>query len=512
LRTAAYVWGEGEEIDTSLLPPMHITPEGGSNSQAILNKQTVVTNRYWDTMKNRPHVVLQENGIDPMSSLVVPMMVKNQVVGTLEVQAHEDGSFTPEHSIALEMAANLAAVAIDNVRLLETEALAREEAESANRMKDDFLSVLSHELRTPLNSILGWVRMLNKGGLTADQTSKALEVIERNTRIQSSLIEDLLDVSRIISNKMRIEKELTDLSTIAHTASEAIRPLAAAKNIEFRVETNREPLFTDGDPVRLQQLVSNLLQNAVKFTPVGGTIELTLERSDSEAVMRISDTGIGIENEMLPHIFERFRQGDASTKRGFTGLGLGLTIVRTIAELHGGDIAVESGGAGKGSTFTVRLPLAELFYASNGSRAKAAGDGPNGKTLSGIRILLVDDDADSLRPLQLFLQQHDADVSTAGSAESALDALGSKPFDVLITDIGMPVTDGFGLVTRMRDSAGLVNAGLPAIAVTAYASTEDRERAAAAGFQAHLAKPVDYDELLAAVNDLCRNDKAGAGL
>lgn len=507
-RTAGYAWGEGEEIDTSMLPPMPITPEGGSNSQAILDKKSVVTNRYWDTMKNRPHVVLMENGIDPMSSLVVPMIIKDSVIGTLEVQAHEDRAFSAEHVVAMEMVANLAAVAIENVRLLEAHDNARQEAVAANRTKDEFLSVLSHELRTPLNSMMGWIRMLRLGNLDSDHTAKAIEVIDRNTRVQSSLIEDLLDVSRIISGKMRVETELTDLAVAVKTATEGIRPIAAAKNIEFVVNTSNEPLLADGDPMRLQQVVTNLVQNAIKFTPEHGRIEVSLKRSGTNAILDVSDSGIGIEKELQPYIFERFRQGDASTKRGFAGLGLGLTIVRTIVELHGGRIGVQSDGKDRGSLFTVTLPLSEVLYSENGNEnGQDKQHLPTGE-LDGVRILLVDDDLDSLKPLQLFLEGQKASVAGAESAAEALEKLVADRFDIMITDIGMPVADGFELVRRVRSSTNGNDPNLPAIAVTAYASPGDRERAFAAGFQAHLAKPVNFDEVLSAVQRVLATPKA----
>ncbi|MBA3352834.1 MAG: PAS domain S-box protein, partial [Blastocatellia bacterium] len=278
-RHAGYVWGEGEEVDISELPPMPLLPEGGgANSRAVFEKRTIITNNYWDEMRHRPHVVLKPNGRDPLSSLIVPMMIKDRVLGTLEVQAHDNEAFGREDAVALEMAANLAAVAIENVRLIDTEAAMREAAEAANRAKDEFLSVLSHELRTPLNAMLGWVRMLKAGVLDADNSERALEVIERNTRLQSSLIEDLLDVSRIISGKMRIETELIDLISVVKTVSETIEPLAAAKGVSYSFSCDDDTVFLTADAVRLQQVVSNLLQNSIKFTPAGGSIEISLAR------------------------------------------------------------------------------------------------------------------------------------------------------------------------------------------------------------------------------------------
>ncbi|PYT00631.1 MAG: hypothetical protein DMF63_06235 [Acidobacteria bacterium] len=502
MRHAAYVWGEGYEVDIATLPPMELKPEGGgANSRAVFEKKTIIMNDYWEDMKKRPHVVLSENGIDPMSSVIVPMMIKDKVLGTLEVQAHENNAFEQEHAVALEMAANLAAVAIENVRLIDTEAAAREAAESANRAKDEFLSVLSHELRTPLNAMLGWVRMLKAGVLDAENSERALEVIERNTRLQSSLIEDLLDVSRIISGKMRIESELVDLVSVVQTVSETTKPLADAKDVTFRFIRGNEPVFLNADPVRLQQVVSNLLQNSIKFTPAGGNIEITLERDEMNAILAIRDTGVGIEKELLPHIFDRFRQADASARRNFTGLGLGLTIVRNIVELHGGTVDVDSDGKDKGSVFVLTLPLAAEFYsmATDGDHRAAGG------SLSGQTILLVDDDNENLLPLKLFLENESANVTPASNATEALGFLARQDFNLMITDIGMPDIDGYELVTRLRSNSVSRNSTLKAIALTAYASVDDRERALQAGFQAHLAKPVNFDELLSTIQKVARN-------
>jgi PAS domain S-box-containing protein len=504
LRHAAYAWGEGDEVDIAELPPMPLMPEGGgANSRAVFEKRTVITNRYWDEMKDRPHVVLRHNGRDPLSSLIVPMMIKDKVLGTLEVQAHEDEAFDREHAVALEMAANLAAVAIENVRLIETEAAMREAAEAANRAKDEFLSVLSHELRTPLNAMLGWVRMLKAGVLDAENSERALEVIERNTRLQGSLIEDLLDVSRIISGKMRIETELVDLVSLVETVSETIRPLAEAKNVSYSYESDEETVFLTADPVRMQQVVSNLLQNSIKFTPSEGKIRILIERRGGNAVLSVEDTGVGIEAELIPFIFDRFRQADASARRTFTGLGLGLTIVRNIVELHGGTVDVRSDGKDRGSTFTLTLPLAADFY--NSVDPGGSGKGAVGGSLVGKAILLVDDDAENLLPLKIFLENENAEVTPAESAAEAMRLLGERDFHVMITDIGMPEVDGYELIARLRSDTASRNRDLNAIALTAYASVDDRQRALDSGFQAHLAKPVNFEELLAAIEKISGN-------
>ena len=507
LRLPAFVWGEGEEIDVANLPAMPIGPNGGPNSRAILAKQTVITNNYYEDQKTRPHVVLQENGVDPMSSLVVPMVVQDRVIGTLEVQAYQNEAFNREHAIALEMAANLSAVAIENVRLIETEARARSEAETANRMKDEFLSVLSHELRTPLNAMLGWVRILRGGNVDAERMSKALEIIERNTRQQSSLIEDLLDVSRIISGKMRIEDELIDLIPSLEQAAESVRPIALAKAIDFDVDIAREPIYLKGDAVRLQQVITNLLQNAIKFTATGGKVSLKWKRMGPDVVIEVTDTGIGIEQEFLPMIFDRFSQADASTRRSNTGLGLGLTIVRTIVELHNGHAVAHSEGPGRGAIFTVTLPLAEEFYKVELPQAEPLTSNGLSNSLEGVRVLVVDDDQDGLMPLRILLEKERAFVICVLSASEALDELAKNDFDILISDIGMPSMDGFELISKIRGDRGNRNYGVRAIAYTAYASEEDKNRILSSGYEVHLAKPLDMEELLNIVRKFSSQNK-----
>jgi PAS domain S-box-containing protein len=510
LRTAAYVCGEEGEVDVTTLPPMLLTEDGGPNSQAVFQKKPVVVNRYMDLMKDRPHVILQENGINPMSSLVTPMAVMNRIIGTLEVQAYEDDAFTHEHVVALEMVANLAAVAIENVRLLQVEEHARREAETANRAKDEFLSVLSHELRTPLNSMFGWTRMLRAGILDEDKTRQAIEVIERNVRLQNSLIEDMLDVSRIITGKMRIEKEETDFAAVVNSAVEAARPLAEQKKVSLVFNTENRSYRMLGDEVRLQQIVSNLINNAIKFTPEDGAVMLDLSAGDAgdSVLLNVTDTGIGIEPDFLPQIFDRFRQADSTTRRMHSGLGLGLTIVRHLTELHGGRVNAESEGIGKGASFTIELPLLPKSQAGLPGDTLLPRTNGNGRSLKGSRILLVDDDCDAMLPLQIILEAQEAEVFCASSVREALQRLAEGDFNLLVSDIGMPEMDGYDLITALRKMDHSTNHDIPAIALTAYASIQDRRRALMSGFQHHFSKPLDFEQFLATVTSLISYSKS----
>ena len=509
LRTAAYVCGEEGEVDVSTLPPMLLTEDGGPNSQAVFQKKSVIVNRYMDLMKDRPHVILQEDGIDPMSSLVVPMTVMNRIIGTLEVQAYENDAFTQEHVVALEMVGNLAAVAIENVRLLQVEERARQEAETANRAKDEFLSVLSHELRTPLNSMFGWTRMLRSGILDEEKTRQAVEVIERNVRLQNSLIEDMLDVSRIITGKMRIEKEETDFAALVKSTVEAARPQAEQKKVSLVFNSDADSYVLLGDEVRLQQIVSNLINNAVKFTPEDGAVILNLSTTDAGSVLlNVTDTGIGIEPDFLPQIFDRFRQADSTTRRAHSGLGLGLTIVRHLTELHGGRVNAESEGIGKGASFTIELPLLPKPQGDLINSIAATGN-DTGFSLKGSRILLVDDDCDAMVPLQIILETREAEVLCASSVTEALEKLSADKFNLLVSDIGMPEMDGYDLITALRKMDNSTNRDIPAIALTAYASMQDKRRALMSGFQHHFAKPLDFEQFLATVCSLIAHSKNG---
>ena len=391
--------------------------------------------------------------------------------------------------------------------LLENERAAREAAEEASRLKDEFLATVSHELRTPLTAIHGWALLLASGQLDAAGARRAVEVIERNARAQKQIINDLLDVSRIIAGKMRLDARRVELGAVVSAAVESVRPAAQAKEIEIQTSLDEKAAQVSGDAERLQQVFWNLLANAVKFTPAGGRVSVTLARADGHAEVTVSDTGAGIHPDFLPYVFDRFRQGDSSTARRQSGLGLGLSIVRHLVELHGGTVRAESEGEGRGSTFTVDLPL--LRIAEFGSRNEEPSDHPDDQSairnpqsaiLEGVRVLVVDDDEDALLLVSELLRQHGARVSTAGSTAGALSALEREGADVVVSDIGMPESDGYDLIRRLRAREAARGAALtPAVALTAYARAEDRARAVAEGYQAHVAKPAEPAELLSVV-------------
>ncbi len=385
------------------------------------------------------------------------------------------------------------------------------EAQESNRLKDEFLATLSHELRTPLTAILGWAHLLRGGRLQGEGAARALETIERNARAQSQLIDDLLDVSRIITGKLRLELTPVGPDSFIDPALEAVRPAAEAKGVRLRkvIDTGVSALV--GDSARLQQVVWNLLSNAVKFTPRGGSVEVRLERVDSRVEIAVADTGAGIAAEFLPHVFERFRQADQTTSRRHGGLGLGLSIVRHLVELHGGSVRADSAGEGAGSTFTVTLPVASIHRTDEAAEGRAhaeAGAEPHGhecpERLDGLRVLVVDDERDARELLAAGLGQCGAEVTTVSSAGEALEALAGAKFDALVSDIGMPGEDGYSFIGRLRALPPEAGGRTPAVALTAYARVEDRLRAMRAGFDMHVSKPVELTELVVIIANLVR--------
>jgi PAS domain S-box-containing protein len=385
-------------------------------------------------------------------------------------------------------------------RLLESERLARAEAERANRLKDDFVATVSHELRTPLNAILGWAQLLTKRQPDSQTLRHGIDVIERNTRIQAHLISDLLDLSRIISGKLRLELEPVNLADVVIHAIQTIKPSADAKRIEIRQVFDGAIPDTVGDPARLQQIVLNLLSNAVKFTLKEGTVTVTLRRIDSHAEIAVSDSGVGIRPEILPFLFDRFRQGDTVMTRRFGGLGLGLAITKQLAEAHGGIVSAFSEGEGKGATFAVRLPISSLRPPARDldSEAERTLAGVGNK-LENVRVLVVEDEPDTRELMLRLLQEYRAQVTTASSALEALELFAARPPQILVSDIGLPDVDGYELMRRIRKMEHRHGGVVPAIAVTAFARSEDRTRALQAGYHAHVAKPVEPAELIATV-------------
>lgn len=381
------------------------------------------------------------------------------------------------------------------------------ELEVSLRLKDDFLATVSHELRTPMTSVVGWARILRAKRLDKDAYEKALETLERNAMAEVDLIDDLLDISRITRGNLRIKVEVVQVAPIIESALESIRPAAEAKEIQIDRELKAELAPVLGDPARLQQVVYNLLNNAVKFTPRGGRVAVQLKNLDSNLEIVVKDTGRGIAKEVLPYIFDPFRQADSSTRREHSGLGLGLAIVRHLIELHGGSVRAESAGEDQGATFSVTLPLIEVSpkesLAAGSSRARIVPVERH-PGLSDLQILVVDDDRDTLELLKLAFEHSGAEVKTALSAFDALQILDRWTPGILIADIGMPLVDGYDLIRAVRALKPEHGGSIPALALTAYAGEEDRKQALAAGFQMHIPKPVDLDQLIEAVASLLK--------
>jgi signal transduction histidine kinase/CheY-like chemotaxis protein len=461
------------------------------------------------------------------SYLAIPVISRSgEVIGGLFFGHPEPGVFTERDEIVVSGLASQAAIAMDNARLYETAMKARAEAEKAaaenerlyrqaeesSRLKEEFLATISHELRTPLSAILGWARMLRLGQLSPDNTAKALDTIERNARAQAQLVDDLLDVSRIITGKLRMDVRPADPNAFIDAAVEAVRPAADAKGVRVQKVMDTGLLSIPGDPVRLQQVVWNLLSNAIKFTPREGRVQIRSERVNSHLEIVVSDTGQGISADFLPHVFDRFRQADQKTSRHHGGMGLGLAIVRHLVELHGGTVRAQSDGEGQGATFTVMLPISPVYQVdSSGSRVHPGARDllpPADSTdrLDGLRILVVDDEADTRELLKQGLEFCGAAVKVAESAGEALDLLKVSVPDVLISDIGMPGTDGYAFIRQIRKLSRQGGGKVAAIALTAYTRIEDRLQALRAGYDMHVPKPVELTELVAVAASLTRRN------
>ena len=437
------------------------------------------------------------------SYICVPLVSGRRTLGALTLATADSGRRYNETDLRFaEDIASRSAMAIENARSYQ-------QLDRANRLKDEFLATLSHELRTPLNAILGYARIMRGGMLRPEKTAPALETIERNATALAQMVDDIIDVSRIVAGKMRLNVQPVELPLVLHEAIATVTPAADAKRIKLQTVLDPQVSPISGDPDRLRQIVWNLLSNAIKFTPKEGHVQLRLERINSSVEITVSDTGLGISREFLPHIFERFRQADAGSTRSHAGLGLGLAIVRNLVELHGGTVNASSAGPGTGSTFRVRLPVMivhpppveeKRVHPRQPTRAPldALPD------LSGISVLIVDDEPDAVRLLEEILEATGAHVTVATSAASALKKIETLPPHVLLADLGMPLMDGFELIRRVRASDDPRVRDLPAAALTAYARSADRARTLQAGFEMHLAKPVDPLELASAIQALAR--------
>ena len=438
--------------------------------------------------------ILRQKGV--RSLLGVPILFERSAIGVLHVGTLQPRQFDRQDAQLLQIVADRIGLGIEYERLYR-------EAEETSRLKDEFLATVSHELRTPLTPILAWVSQLRRRQLDPARTARALEAIERSARVQARLIDDLLEVSRIIGGKLRLDLRPMRLASAIEAAIEAMRPAAAAKNI--RVVTSLDPRIELiwGDPERLQQVVWNLVSNAIKFTPEGGRVDVRLECVDSHLELTVRDTGRGIAPEFLPYLFERFRQADPSSTRALGGLGLGLAIVRHLVELHGGTVEAESAGEGKGTTVRVRMPFRVATHDASGpERAHVARETPAGGELAplgGLRVLVVDDEPDTCDVLEAVLREAGADVRTCRSAAAALAEIETWWPDVLLSDIGMPGEDGYALIRRIRVQEAQHGRAIAAVALTAYARLEDRRKALSAGFQMHVPKPIDGDQLIAVV-------------
>jgi len=448
------------------------------------------------------------------SIMVVPMLARNRTLGAISfIVAEADRQYTTADLALAEDLAHRAAFAVDNALLYREAQRAIARAEEANRLKDEFLATVSHELRTPLNAIIGWAHLLRTKRFDDTTSARAMETIERNAKSQARIVEDILDVSRAITGKLRLEVQPVLLGSVIEAALEAIRPAAEAKEILLQDILDPHAGPVSGDPNRLQQIVWNLLSNAVKFTPRGGRVVVRLERVNSHVEIVVSDTGQGIHPDLLPFIFDRFRQGDSTTTRQHGGLGLGLAIVRHLVELHGGSVHADSPGHGSGANFTVNLPLMGIFSEHRSAdrshysdlNATAAQEAPQ---LSGIKVMVVDDEPDTCDVLKIMIEQYGGEVKTCASCAEALETLKHWKPDVLVSDIEMPGEDGYRLIEKIRLLAPEQGGNVPALALTAYARMDDRMRALSAGYQMHLAKPAEPVELTTVITSLAaRNSK-----
>ncbi|MEA2338878.1 MAG: hypothetical protein QOE82_2885 [Thermoanaerobaculia bacterium] len=428
--------------------------------------------------------------------LAAPLLEREgEPAGLLMLAEKPNAAFTADDETVLTQLAQMASVAVQNARLYR-------EAQDANRAKDDFLATLAHELRTPMTGILGWVQMLKSEGMEQGDVAAAIEMIESSTRVQARLVEDLLDVSRIIAGKLRVDLSPVELRPVVEAVVEMFHARAHERHITVETEIEERPLSVYGDETRLHQVIWNLLSNAIKFTPEGGSVRVELKCSESKAILRVSDTGQGISPEFLPYVFERFRQFDNSTVRQQAGLGLGLAIVRHLVTLHGGQVRVESDGLGNGTTFTITLPL--LAVRVEPSELELLRSQPEMPELTGLKVLIVDDDEEAGSLVALVLGQLGAEAHAVTSVAAAVKMLRSFTADIVVSDIAMPGEDGYALMRRLREIEPELGRHIPTMALTAYGRPEDRSRILASGFQKYIQKPVEPVELARAIESLRR--------
>ncbi|MBW3585061.1 MAG: PAS domain S-box protein [Cyanobacteria bacterium 0813] len=495
-------------------PLLHLSNFSGVSEEVAATMEWIEFGEYIGGLvaRDRRQIVLDREQIatDPHAQLIrsmgitayaaQPLIAQGRLLGTLSFASQTRTCFTSEEIDLLQVACGHIAIALERANLTTSLQQQAEQLLQANRIKDEFLAVLSHELRSPLNPILGWSKLLQVRKFDETKTAHALATIERNAKLQSELIEDLLDVSRILQGKLSLNPTPINLPSTITAAIETVRLAAQTKSIGVEVSLDSNVGYVSGDSTRLQQVVWNLLSNAVKFTPAGGRVEVRLEQVGNQAKITIRDNGKGIPQEFLPYVFDYFRQADSATTRKFGGLGLGLAIVRYIVELHGGTVQADSPGEGLGATFTVRLPLMPIEPAVNqGDRSSEAS-----LNLKGVQVLVVDDDTDTREFVVFLLQQAQASVISAHSAREALAALMQSKPDVLLSDIGMPDMDGYMLLQQVRALPPEQGGQIPAIALTAYAGDVNQQQALAAGFQRHIAKPVEPNELMGAIVNLVR--------
>ncbi|MFN2532031.1 MAG: ATP-binding protein [Pyrinomonadaceae bacterium] len=514
-------------FDKQFLKQIEFVPAGmGACGGCYKQKEPIVIKDVETDPRFEPYRdAIRKGGVRACHS--TPLITRSgKIIGVLSVHFREEHEPTEREMRLMDLYAQLASDIIENARLhhqlqqelenseraLRREQIARADAEHANRMKDEFLATVSHELRTPLNAIIGWSHMLRSGRLDDDTAARAIETIERNAKSQAQLVEDVLDVSRMITGKLRLKLGLVDVAAVINAAVDSVQFAADSKQIDLEVTLEPSARHVLGDASRLQQIVWNLLSNAIKFTAAGGRVTVRLEHQNGSVQIKVTDTGQGISPEFLPCVFERFRQADASSTRRHGGLGLGLAIVRHLAELHGGTVSAASAGEGWGATFTVSLPAA-IEAPGPTPRRKTTGQLPEAESLplsvapslDGIKVLVVDDDSDTLQMLAIMLDEHCAQVQSASSADQAFEMLSWFKPHVVVLDLAMPGEDGYSLIEKIR-RLNLAVANVPAIALTAHVRVEDRARALSAGFNMFVPKPVELTELMTAISNLAEAD------